>query len=110
LPISTVSNDCVKRFQSLHDAVDKSTVEEATEAGFDRDAALVMIQDAQSRFKAWGLNIAAFQKGHLKSSLDARLMEAKEIRERILRILRDLKESLETSLSLPSSKNEANNL
>lgn len=100
-PISSLSNDCLKYYQILHGALAKSTDEEATERGYDRDSSLTEIFDALSRFRAWGGNIAAFQKGHLKSSLDARLKEAKGIRERILRILRDLKQSLETGSSFP---------
>lgn len=79
-----------------------STGGEAIDAGFDCDPSLTEISDALSRFKAWGGNIAAFQKGHLKSSLDTRLKEAKEIRERILKILRDPSQSLETATLIVS--------
>ncbi|CZR68675.1 uncharacterized protein PAC_18574 [Phialocephala subalpina] len=89
LPISGLSNDCLKCYQILHDALAKSTDEEATERGYDRDSSLTEIFDVLLRFRAWGGNIAAFRR-------------AKEIRERILRILRDLKQSLETAALIVS--------
>lgn len=105
--ISTLCNGCLYCYQNLSDALEASTPEEADEVGFNREASLAMTQDAQSRFKAWGVNIAAFQKGHLQNSLDSRLKEAKDIRQRILRILKDLQESLQTA-SLIVSGSEPN--
>lgn len=58
------------------------------------------MEDARVRFKAWATNIAALQQPILQSSLDARLKEATDIRQRVLKILAELKNSLETGRSL----------
>lgn len=71
------------------------TASEAAENGYERDATLLTTQDARSRFKAWGNSIAAFQDVTIKSSLDARLQDADDIRKRILKILENVKESLD---------------
>lgn len=78
------------------------TQKEANQNGIDRDAALGEMQDARSRFKAWATSIAAFQEGYKQSSLDFRLREATEIRQRILNILESLAESLQEALLIAS--------
>jgi hypothetical protein len=62
--------------------------------GYDRDHALLTMQDARARFKAWGESIAAFHPGSVRTSLDFRLREAPEVRGRALQILEYLQEYL----------------
>ena len=93
-PISSLSKECAALYHELLESLRKSTPDQATENGFDRDETLLTAQDARSRFKAWGNSIAAFQDIGLKSSLDARLRDATDIRSRILKVLVDLQKSL----------------
>ena len=85
---------CIKSYTRLCDALDATTSETAAQNGFDRALTLASIRDDISRFKAWATNIAAHQPGKLPSSLDARLKGADETRERVLKILEDLEDSL----------------
>ncbi len=70
------------------------TNQQAFDIGFDLNASRDFIQDARSRFKAWAVSISALQGAHLQSSLESRLVEATEIRDRILKILKALAQSL----------------
>lgn len=91
--ISARCEECVQHYHLLCDELEDCATE-AANVGFNEKLALATMNDARSRFKAWATNIAALQKPSMKSSLDSRLSEATEIRLRILRILDDLKESL----------------
>jgi hypothetical protein len=62
--------------------------------GYDRALALASTRDDLSRFRAWATNIAAHQPKRFPSSLDAPLKGADETRERVLKILEDLEDSL----------------
>jgi hypothetical protein len=93
--ISSLCRECADSYGRLCVALRDSKAEEAVENGFDRDSSLVTVQDARARFKAWAVNIAALHEEHLRSSLDFRLKEATEIRQRIVKILQNLHESLE---------------
>jgi hypothetical protein len=85
---------CIKNYTRLCGAVDATISETATQNGYDRALTLASIRDDLSRFKAWATNIAAHQPERLASSLDARLKGADETRERVLKILDDLEDSL----------------
>lgn len=93
-PISVHCKECLESYRELCDGLGAVTPEQALDIGFDRSASRDFTQDAQSRFKAWAVNIAALQGARLKSSLDFRLQEATEIRQRIVKILTTLNESL----------------
>ncbi|KAH8595331.1 hypothetical protein B0O99DRAFT_672154 [Bisporella sp. PMI_857] len=87
------SNDLLAKLDTTSLAVTKQSSPISARTRDYRDAVLNTIQDTSLGFKAWATNIAALQESHLKSSLDFRLQEAIEIRQRVLKILEDLKES-----------------
>lgn len=86
-------------FENLVDSLEGVSLDEGKPNGYDRDAALTTVEEAQSRFKAWAINIAALQRGHFRSSLDFRLKDAKEIRTRIVKVLKDLLQSISSGAS-----------
>ncbi|RBR04849.1 hypothetical protein FVER53590_03599 [Fusarium verticillioides] len=59
------------------------------------DVSLLKLQNELSRFKVWSGNIGAHQKG--RSSLDHRLRDASNIRDQVVELLEDLKESLKNA-------------
>jgi hypothetical protein len=88
---------CIKNYTRLCDALDATTSETATQNGYDRALTLASIRDDLSRFRAWATNIAAHQPERLPSSLDARVTGGgDETRERVLKILEDLEDSLQS--------------
>lgn len=99
-PIASLSRQCLGYYRSLIQVLQDVTNDEANARNFDQTTVLLRIQDAESRFRAWGSGIAAFQEIELKSSLDARLEKADEIGSRILKILSNLKESQEDGVFL----------
>ena len=92
--IFPLCKECLQLFEELVETLEGVSFEEAMANGYDRDATLTALEEAQSRFKAWAIGIAALQRGHLRSSLDFRLKDAKDIRTRILKVLRDLVQSI----------------
>jgi hypothetical protein len=92
--ISVHCRNCLEGYGALCDQLAAATPEQASDIGFDRNASLDFVQDARSRFRAWAVSIAALQGAHLQSSLDFRLKEAVEIRQRIVKILTTLQGSL----------------
>lgn len=92
--ISALYKSCLSSYDGVQKALLLSTYEQATKFKYDRDGLTVSIQEAQSKFKAWAQNIAAFQSPNLRTSLDFRLKEATGIRERIIKILQELQKSL----------------
>lgn len=97
--ISLLSKDCLKRFHRICDILQDEAPNHPSlpEDGFpslDTHLALLTMQDARARFKAWGDSIAAFHPGHVRTSLDFRLEEASEVRGRVLQILEYLQEYL----------------
>jgi hypothetical protein len=88
--ISSLCHRCLAGYQDLSEKIRDTEVEEAIERGFNRDEKLMASQDAKARFRAWAVNIAALQKIHLRSSLDFRLKDAAELRQRIVKILEEL--------------------
>ncbi|KAK0102755.1 hypothetical protein ONS95_006352 [Cadophora gregata] len=104
--ISYLAKECVRRYDKLSTILIDTTPEKAIANGFVHDDVLDKIQDARPRFKAWATNIAALQDGHLKSSLDFRLQEAKEVRSRVMKILESLNESLDVAELIVSGMRE----
>jgi hypothetical protein len=94
VPISVHCRNCLEGYGALCDQLAAATPEQALDIGFDRTSSQDFVQDARSRFKAWAMSIAALQGAHLQSSLDFRLKEAAEIRQRIVKILTTLSGSL----------------
>lgn len=94
IPISIACKNCLKDYDALCNQFAAATPEQALEIGFDRNAFQDFVQYSRSRFKTWAVSIAALQGAHLQSSLDFRLKEAAEIRQRIVKILTTLQGSL----------------
>lgn len=92
--ISASCHNCFELYKSLCDQLSAVTPQRALDIGFDLNASYDFIQDARSRFKAWAVNIAALQGVQLQSSLESRLKDTTEIRQRILKILDSLAQSL----------------
>lgn len=92
--ISVRSVDCRKRFEVNIAVLKQHSTSEAHEYGYDRDSSLFAMQDTFAHFKAWGNSIAAFQSVMVRTSLEFRLKEATEIRQRVLKILGNLQVSL----------------
>jgi hypothetical protein len=106
-PIYMLCRRCLDGYQKLSKGLHDTTPANASERGFNRDEKLRAAEDSILRFRAWAANIAALQKGHLRSSLDFRLKYATEIRQRIIRILEGLSKSIENA-SLIASGDEQN--
>ena len=94
VPISVHCGNCLEDYDALCDQLAVATSEQALDTGFDRTSSQDFVQDARSRFKAWAMSIAALHGPNLQSSLDFRLKEATEVRQRIVRILTSLSGSL----------------
>ncbi|KAM0182216.1 hypothetical protein ACHAPF_001103 [Botrytis cinerea] len=88
------SVDCRKRFEQSIQILKEIGPSEASNQQFDRDSSLFRMQGLFSHFKAWGNSIAAFQNVSIRSSLEFRLKEATDIRQRVLKILGNLQVSL----------------
>jgi hypothetical protein len=86
----------MNQYQSLSSTLKETTATVAIHVGFDAKTSLRIVEDAHVRFKAWATNIAATQQPRLPSSLDSRLKDAADIRQRILKVLADLEVSLQT--------------
>jgi hypothetical protein len=87
--IAKLSLDCQSDYQSLSEALDvlgdKSTLSS------------VAIQNELGRFRIWVKEIGAMHKE--KHSLDFKLRDIEHLRQGIIMLLEDLKESLRTELS-----------
>lgn len=99
--ISLLSRDCVKQFHYICDILKDLELRdpeisnyEGKILGYDTHLALLTMQDARARFKAWGDGIAAFHDGHVRISLDSRLREAPDFRRRAFQILEYMQEYL----------------
>jgi hypothetical protein len=94
--ISLLSKGCLKRFRYIDGLLQDLEASNGEDEifGYDTHLALLTMQDARARFKAWGESIAAFHDGLARTSLDFRLREAPEIRGRALQILGYLQEYL----------------
>ncbi|SCO85908.1 uncharacterized protein FRV6_10035 [Fusarium oxysporum] len=82
---------CLQEFNSLCSSSTTWTDSTPDEAP-QRDISLVKLQNELSRFKVWSGNIGAHKKG--RSSLDHRLRDASNIRDQVVELLEDLRESL----------------
>ncbi|CAG8953279.1 hypothetical protein HYFRA_00003486 [Hymenoscyphus fraxineus] len=96
--IAPLANECLKIFQNLLDTSQKCHPD------FEIDNVRTTIDEARARFKAWGINIAAFRSAEIRTSLDSRLSEAPAIRSTILQILEDLKGYLTESRLIVSGE------
>lgn len=89
--ITLEATECLQNFRRLADLVD-SQVKAPSDNGPSLSEAKAFIKDSTARFQAWGINIAAFQDGQRRTSLDFRLKDASEIAHRTLRILDNIQE------------------
>ena len=88
LSIAECHHDCVKSFEDLIDALQEP------ERDFGEQLSLASVQEQYGRFKVWRGNVGA-QHDPLRSiSLDYRLRDSKFYRDKIVRHLTDLKETL----------------
>jgi hypothetical protein len=92
--IAVEARECLRIFEAICEALRTVEPEEASRIGFERNTILLDFQDAQARFKAWGVSIAAFRDHLHPMSLDFRLRDAPSIQMRLCRILGELQEYL----------------
>lgn len=83
---------CLQEFNSLCSSPTIWT-DSIPDEGTQSDISLVKLQNELSRFKIWSGNIGAHRKG--RSSLDHRLRDASNIRDQVVELLEDLRESLQ---------------
>ncbi|KAH7202523.1 hypothetical protein BKA60DRAFT_657595 [Fusarium oxysporum] len=83
---------CLQEFNSLCSSPTIWT-DIIPDEGTQSDISLVKLQNELSRFKVWSGNIGAHRKG--RSSLDHRLRDASNIRDQVVELLEDLRESLQ---------------
>ncbi|RYC86508.1 hypothetical protein BFJ63_vAg10650 [Fusarium oxysporum f. sp. narcissi] len=83
---------CLQEFNSLCSSPAIWT-DSIPDEGTQSDISLVKLQNELSRFKVWSGNIGAHRKG--RSSLDHRLRDASNIRDQVVELLEDLRESLQ---------------
>ncbi|KAI1034468.1 hypothetical protein LB504_004494 [Fusarium proliferatum] len=82
---------CLQEFNSLCNSPAIWT-DYALDEGTQSDISLLKLQNELSRFKVWSGNIGAHKTG--RSSLDHRLRDASNIRDQVVELLEDLKDSL----------------
>ncbi|TVY38770.1 hypothetical protein LSUB1_G004396 [Lachnellula subtilissima] len=92
--IPALSRRCLGSYKKLCDALGACTKEDARHREFDLKSSTLLVEDARLRFTAWARNIAALHGAHQQTSLEYRLRDARSIRKRLLRMLKDLLESL----------------
>jgi len=74
------------------------TPDEAAKRGLERNTVLLDFQDAQAKFKVWGISIAAFRSELHPTSLGFRLRDAPDIRTGLCLVLKELREYLDDCL------------
>jgi hypothetical protein len=91
-PIADHVSACLQEFNSL---CSSPTIwsDGIQDEGPQSDISQLKLQNERSRFKVWSGNIGAHRKG--RSSLDHRLRDASNIRDQVVELLSDLKESLQ---------------
>ncbi|KFZ13509.1 hypothetical protein V502_06562 [Pseudogymnoascus sp. VKM F-4520 (FW-2644)] len=99
-PIYLLAKDCLCRFEGLYVALHNSDLDGSQQLTFDLGSMQSTIEDAHTRFRAWGTNIAAFRNGTSRASLDFRLAEAPRIKYRTMQVLEDLKQYLSEEVDL----------
>lgn len=92
--IYLLAKDCLRRFDGLYVALRNSHQNGSQQFTFDVGFMQSTIEDAHTRFRAWGTNIAAFRDGKFRTSLDFRLAEAPRIKYRTMQVLEDLQQYL----------------
>ncbi|VTT55264.1 unnamed protein product [Fusarium fujikuroi] len=90
-PIADHVSVCLQEFNDLCGSPTIWT-DNVRHEGTDSDISLLKLQNELSRFKVWSGNIGAHKKG--RSSLDHRLRDASNIRDQVVELLEDLRESL----------------
>lgn len=93
-PIYLLAKDCLRRFDGLYVTLRNSHQNGSQQFTFDLGLVQSTIEDAHTRFRAWGTNIAAFRHGKSRTSLDFRLAEAPRIKYRTVQVLEDLQQYL----------------
>jgi hypothetical protein len=88
-PLFDESNGCCEGFGQLCQILERGT------SPVQERLNLPTINDEFGRFRVWSGNIGALQKGAV--SLDYRLSESSMVRGEVLKLLRDLKYSLDES-------------
>lgn len=93
-PIHLLAKDCLRRFDGLYVALRNWHQNDSQQSTFDLGFMQSTIEDAHTRFRAWGTNIAAFRNEKSRTSLDFRLAEAPRIKYRTVQVLEDLQQYL----------------
>ena len=93
--IAPEARTCLSYLENICDTLRILTPDEEIRVGFERTTVLLNFQDAQAKFKAWGVSIAAFRNEMHPMSLDFRLRDALDIRKRLCQVLEELREYLE---------------
>jgi hypothetical protein len=100
-PIAPEASICLSYLERICNTLKILTPDEAAERGVERNTALLDFQDAQAKFKAWGISIAAFRSELHPTSLGFRLRDAPDIRKRLCQVLKELREYLNDCLWCP---------
>ncbi|KAI9651378.1 hypothetical protein NHQ30_001420 [Ciborinia camelliae] len=88
------SVDCMERFQYAIQSLKGIDSAKGTERGYDTKKSLSKMKFVFAMFNRWGNESAAFEDAALRSSLEFRLEEASEVKQRVLKILSNLQVSL----------------
>lgn len=94
IAINTEARTCLSNLEKICRSLRVLTPDEAITAGFERHVALLNFQDALAKFRAWGVNVAAFRGESHPTSLHFRLRDAPDIRSRVCQVLEELQEYL----------------
>jgi hypothetical protein len=89
---------CLSYLEKICNTLRTLTPDEAAKRGVERNTALLDFQDAQAKFKAWGISIAAFRSELNPTSLGFRLRAAPDIQTRLCLVLKELREYLDDCL------------
>jgi hypothetical protein len=93
--ISSNASTCLEYLEKICHNLLVLTPGEANRVGVERNIALLNFQDAQAKFKAWGVSIAAFRSKSHPTSLDFRLRDAPDIQKRLCQVLKEIQEYLD---------------
>lgn len=96
--IAPEASICLNYLEEICNTLRILTPDEAAQCGIERNTALLNFQDAQAKFKAWGISIAAFRSELQPTSLGFRLRDAPDIRKRLCQVLKELREYLDDCL------------
>lgn len=95
ITINLEARICLRELEKICADLRNLAPDEALTAGFDRHVACLNFEDSRAKFKAWGVNIAAFRSESRQTSLQFRLRNAPDIQKRVSQVLAELQEYLD---------------